>query len=116
MKLTVREDEILRLHSIGLTPDEIADRLCISRETVRKTICNIKIKLQLQKASELAAYYWCNYFGTSLEEQRKQILSACLCLVFIFNLSLNTDNLDKRRFRFRHREENIESTENYISA
>lgn len=111
MRLTTREEEILRLHSIGLTPDEIADKLYRSRETVRKTICNIKIKLQLQKASELTAYYWCEFFGTSLEEQRKNILSACACLLILFTLSI--DNFDKRRSRFRVRKEGIESIEIY---
>ena len=109
MKLTTREEEILQLHSIGLTPDEIADKLCRSRETIRKTICNIKIKLRLQKASELTAYYWCEFFGASFEEQRKSILSACGCLLVLFTLSVN--NLDKKRIRFRFRREtNIEIT------
>ncbi|MBB4036608.1 DNA-binding CsgD family transcriptional regulator [Dysgonomonas hofstadii] len=106
MKLTTREEEILQLHSIGLTPDEIANKLYRSRETIRKTICNIKIKLNLQKASELTAYYWCEFFGASFVEQRKSILSACTCLLVLFTLSV--DNFDKRRFRIRHREEYTE--------
>lgn len=103
MKLSTREEEILQLHSIGLTPDEIADKLYRSRETIRKTICNIKIKLNLQKASELTAYYWCKFFGVSFEEQKKSILSACVCLLVLFTLSI--DSFDKRRFRIRSRKE-----------
>jgi DNA-binding CsgD family transcriptional regulator len=108
MKLTAREEEILQLHSIGLTPDEIADKLYRSRETIRKTICNIKIKLNLQKASELTAYYWCEFFGASFVEQRNSILSACACLLLLFTFSV--DNFDKRRFRIRSRKECTEST------
>lgn len=105
MKLTVREEEILQLHSIGLPPDEIADKLYRSRETIRKTICNIKIKLNLQKASELTAYYWCEFFGDSFEEQKKSILSACVCLLLLFMFS--AENFDKRCFRLTARRETI---------
>jgi DNA-binding CsgD family transcriptional regulator len=51
--LSKRENQVLGLVAVGLTPDEIGDRLYISRETVRKTICNVKCKLSLGKATEL---------------------------------------------------------------
>lgn len=101
MKLTTREEEILRLHSIGLTPDEIADKLYRSRETIRKTICNIKIKLNLQKASELTAYYWCEAFGTTLEEQKRNILKSLFCLLFMVSIT-NMDYSCRRQRNRRH--------------
>lgn len=97
MKLTAREEEILQLHSIGLTPDEIADKLYRSRETIRKTICNIKIKLNLQKSSELTAYYWCEFFGSNFEEQRKQIISALFLLIMAF--SVPVEKIETRKYR-----------------
>lgn len=84
--LSNRETEILELVAIGLSAEEIADKLCRSPETIRKTISNIKIKKNLQKATELAAEYWCSVFGTSLEEQKKQILAAMMLAVVIFSL------------------------------
>lgn len=111
MILTTREGEILQLHSIGLTPDEIAERLFISKETVRKTISNIKIKLKLQKASELTAYYWCNVFGTTLEEQRNSILKTLMC--FYLLIALPMDQEDKRRVRIRSRRYDTEMIKDY---
>jgi DNA-binding CsgD family transcriptional regulator len=81
--LTKREDQVLGLVAVGLTPDEIGDRLYISRETVRKTVCNVKSKLGLGKAAELAAFFWCRLFGTTFDEQKRRILAICLLLLFV---------------------------------
>lgn len=97
MQFTQREKQVLKLIAHGYTPDEIGDFLGITRDTVRKITCNIKVKVKLQKATELAAYYWCSLFGTTLEEQRKSILSTIGCFFFLFTVSL--DGHDKRRFR-----------------
>lgn len=103
--LTNRENEILTLLSLGFALDEIGDQLCISPETVRKHISNIKIKRRLQKISELVADYWCEAFGTSLEDQRKQILSAFMVLIFFFGVPLQDD---KRTIRETRRNQRIE--------
>jgi len=95
--LTNRESEILELTAIGLSAEEIADKLNRSPETVRKIISNIKIKLNLQKATELAAAYWCHILGTSLEEKRKQILAAIM--FFIVSISLPFEHYEATRIR-----------------
>lgn len=104
MNFTVREEQVLKFIAHGYTPDEIGDFLGITRETVRKITCNIKIKAKLQKSTELAALYWCKYFGSSLESQRKQLISTILFLVILFTTPFA---IDKNRYRIRSRS-NIE--------
>jgi DNA-binding CsgD family transcriptional regulator len=93
--ITRRERQVLSLTAIGFSADETGDALFISRETVRKTICNMKIKLRLSKVSELTAYYWCEAFGASFEEKKKQVLSAVLAAGILLAIS----HLDSFRYR-----------------
>ncbi|MGH2533799.1 MAG: LuxR C-terminal-related transcriptional regulator [Thermomicrobiales bacterium] len=53
--LSAREQEILRLIAAGLTNQEIADRLVISSETVKKHTGNIYAKLGVGNRTEAAA-------------------------------------------------------------
>jgi DNA-binding NarL/FixJ family response regulator len=55
--LTSREIEILEHLSLGLRNQEIADRLYISRFTVKKHIENIYLKLQLKSRVDLVNWY-----------------------------------------------------------
>lgn len=114
--LTAKQQQILQLTSVGLSAKEIAEETGATTNTINTHIKHIKERLELQKVSELVAYYWCEVFGTSLEEQRKSILSGLACLLIIFSFSFNIDTTDKRRIRFRCRRENIQSVETYISA
>ena len=100
MQFTQREAQILEFIAHGYTPDEIGDFLGIARETVRKIICKIKIKVKLQKSTELAAFYWCRYFGSSLEDQRKQLLASVCALIMIISIPMD---LDRNRHRIRYR-------------
>jgi RNA polymerase sigma factor (sigma-70 family) len=52
-KLTVREKEIFALLADGLTPKEIADRLCISPKTVETHKYNIMEKLEVSTVAQL---------------------------------------------------------------
>jgi DNA-binding NarL/FixJ family response regulator len=56
-QLTKREIEILENLSHGLKNQEIADKLFISRATVKKHIENIYLKLQLKSRVELVNWY-----------------------------------------------------------
>lgn len=56
-QLTKREIEILENLSLGLKNQEIADKLFISRATVKKHIENIYLKLQLNSRVELVNWY-----------------------------------------------------------
>ncbi len=116
--LTAKQQQIRILVALGLAAKEIASRTGNTIHTINTHIKNIKVARNLQKASEIAADYWCEKIGTSLEEQRKQILASCICIVFVLNFWVNIDTTpDKRRFRLRCRRENIESVETYdISA
>lgn len=55
-QLTNREQEILRLFAEGLTPQQIAGRLSISKRTVDVHKSNIFKKLQFKNLSELIRY------------------------------------------------------------
>lgn len=54
--LTPREEEIMRLVAQGLTNDEIAEQLVISRHTVARHRENLMRKLGLHNRSELVKY------------------------------------------------------------
>jgi two-component system response regulator NreC len=54
--LTPREEEVLELLADGLSNDEIADRLVISRHTVARHRENLMGKLNLHSRSELVKY------------------------------------------------------------
>lgn len=81
--LSRRETEILSLNAVGLSAKEIAQRLFISPETVRKTFSNAKEKTGLNKASELASYFTCFMNGINYDEFKKQIIAASMLLIFI---------------------------------
>lgn len=56
VKLTPREREILTALTSGTSTDSIADRLCISRRTVRNHVNNILGKLEVHSRLEAVAY------------------------------------------------------------
>jgi DNA-binding CsgD family transcriptional regulator len=57
-KLTLREQEVLTLRLIGAKYSEIADRLCISIDTVRKHVKSIHAKTNTRTLADLLAYYF----------------------------------------------------------
>ena len=97
--LTVQENRVLRLTATGLSAKEIADNLSISPVTAQNHIKNIKDKLGLQKATELVAFYWCRYFGSSLNEQRRMIGSAILIFLLTFQVFTTGDDVIRTRAR-----------------
>lgn len=100
-ELTHTQLEVLKLKAIGLSDSETADRMDISEETAKTHVKNIKQRTGLQKATELVAYYWCQIFGTTLEEQRKSILISSFAAILL--LLMPIDQEDKRRYRARTR-------------
>lgn len=56
--LTEREKQVLVLVAQGLSNIEIAERLVISKQTVRNHITHILAKLDLQTRAELIALAW----------------------------------------------------------
>lgn len=56
IELTRREREILRLLTTGISTDAMADRLCISKRTVRNHVDHILGKLDVHSRLEAVAY------------------------------------------------------------
>ena len=54
--LTPREREVMQLVAEGLTSPQIADKLCISHNTVRRHRARLKAKLNLGNAAEITRY------------------------------------------------------------
>ena len=109
--LTNTQIEVLKHKAIGLSDSETADRMNISEDTAKTHIKNMKQRIGLQKATELVAYYWCNVFGTTLEEQRNSILKTLVCICFLYTLPI--DHEDKRRVRIRLRRYDSETIIDY---
>jgi ATP/maltotriose-dependent transcriptional regulator MalT len=54
--LSPREEEVLRLVSRGLSNQQIADELCLSKHTVRRHVSNILAKLDVPSRTAAVAY------------------------------------------------------------
>jgi len=84
--LTPREAEVVELVAFGLSQKEVADRLGISPNTVDVIIKNIKLKLHLQKAAELSAWYFIQTYHITVNLspiKRAMISLSFLTLVVI---------------------------------
>lgn len=57
-ELTEREDDVLKLLALGLSNQEIADKLVISERTVRTHVSNILMKLHLANRTQAALHAW----------------------------------------------------------
>lgn len=96
--LTRQENNVFRLNAFGFSAKEIADKLCISTVTAQNHLKHIKEKLNLQKSTELVAFYWCKFFGTSLEEQKRAIAGVFfISLIFFQTYVMNDDMIRFRR-------------------
>jgi len=67
-ELTVREKEILQELAAGLSNKAFAQKLYISENTVKKHICNILEKLQLQDRTQAALFAVQHGFGQDFSE------------------------------------------------
>jgi len=65
--LTRREKQVMELVAWGASTKEISIILRISFSTVQNHVHNIKDKLNLQKSTEISAYYFCTTFNISFE-------------------------------------------------
>jgi DNA-binding NarL/FixJ family response regulator len=59
-ELTERENEVLTHVAAGLSNNEIAEKLFLSRGTVRNCVSVILEKLDLRDRTQLAVFYWKN--------------------------------------------------------
>lgn len=99
VELTNRENEVLEYHSWGASAKEIAESLFISTVTVQNHIHNIKDKLHLQKATELASWFFCHRFNISMDLSplKRSIASIAMILLISFEMY----NFDGSSFRAR---------------
>ena len=97
--LTPREAEIVELVEFGLAQKEIADKLGISVNTVDVTVKNIKTKLDLQKSTELAAWYFINTYHITLNLSPVKRAMISLSFLTIIVVSLFEGFNPERSFR-----------------
>lgn len=100
MNLSSRELEVMELTAWGASAKEAADRLCVSTYTVQNHLKNIKEKLHLQKATEIAAAFFCMKFHISMDlsPMKRQFVASMLLLLLVFQMCFdgNTDMRGRR--------------------
>lgn len=67
-ELTEREDDVLKLLALGLSNQDIADKLFISERTVRTHVSNILMKLHLANRTQAAVYAFRNRLATGEDD------------------------------------------------
>lgn len=85
MELTRREMQITEYVAWGAAQKEIASMLFIDNDTVANHLKNIYRKLNITKATELAAWYFCSHYNIPLTMSpiKKKICSAILLLILL---------------------------------
>jgi len=97
--LTPREAEIVELVAFGLSQKEIGDKLGISPNTVDVTVKNIKTKLDLQKSTELSAWYFINTYHITLNLSPIKRAMISLSFLALMVVSLFEGFNPERSFR-----------------
>lgn len=76
----------MELTAWGASAKEAADRLCVSTYTVQNHLKNIKEKLHLQKATEIAAAFFCMKFKINMDlspMKRQMVATGFLILLVV---------------------------------
>jgi len=82
--LTKREAEIAELLAWGAAKKEVAGILYISTRTVENTARNIYEKIDIQKATELCVWWFCNRCGISWDlSPIKRVISIIILMLFM---------------------------------
>lgn len=102
--LAPREKQIAELVAWGASAKEVPSLLAkrdggpeISVNTVTNTLRNIFAKLNIQKASELSAWWFCNYEGvdSSHSPLKREIMSKIYAVAFLLILLPQISNMDQ---------------------
>lgn len=80
--LSKAEARVARGYVDGLIGKEIADRLCISYNTVIRHTQNIYEKIGRRSVNALVAWWFCENFDIDLKEAARRIGAACLLMLF----------------------------------
>lgn len=83
--LTNQEERITKLIAVGFSDKEAADALHVSTRTIVNHKANIFEKLQINKATELTAWYWTRKFNEkmSLSELKKNAIVGLFVLIIL---------------------------------
>lgn len=84
-KLSKREEEIAGYIAWGSSAEDIAEMLFISKDTVKNTIKNLKVKIDCRKSTEISAWYFCTHFHIPLDFSplRRKIIACILLIILI---------------------------------
>lgn len=107
--LTNAEKRVLGRSAIGEASKEIADKLCLTVNTVNTHLNNIKEKIKdatgkSYKLTELRFLFLCETLGEHSDDIKKIIISSTLSIVILLTTMISIETSDKRRFRIRRRE------------
>lgn len=107
--LTNAEKRVLGRSAIGEASKEIADKLCLTVNTVNTHLNNIKEKVKdatgrTYKLAELRFLFLCETLGERSEEIKKIIISTTLSFAILFTTAISIETADRRRIRIRRRD------------
>ena len=109
--LSKRENQIAELLSWGADKKQIADRLFVSVKTVDNHCQHIFEKLDINKCTELSAWWFCTHFGISFDLSPMIRRTIAMCLLCLFTYGELTEHIDIfRRGRGRSRTEELRET------
>ena len=100
VKFSKREIDVMRCVAYGASAKEVPDLVHpgphgkVSESCVAHAIERIKTKIGVQKSTEIAAYYFCNYRGADASDcptSIKSILMAGVMLVIIMPTLVSSD-------------------------
>ncbi len=101
-ELSAREEQVLETVAWGASYEEAGDLLGITSRTIDNHLRKIKEKLQLQKVSELSAYYFCTKYNISFDLsplKEKIIVAGFLLLSITSEFNANQDQFVVARRR-----------------
>lgn len=101
-KLSEREIEVTELSAWGLSKKEVAEQLFISERTVESHLRNIYDKLNVNKITELSAWWFCTKYGISFDlSPLKRKSLAIFLLLALLPREFTSSEDTKRAFRTR---------------
>ncbi len=93
--LTPRQSEIVELLALGLSQKEIADHLKISTHTVDALIRHAKDHTEVQKNTELVAWYYIRHYHLTLNLSpvKKALIAASLLALSVYSIIIDNNNM-----------------------
>lgn len=108
--LSKREDQIAEMVSWGADKKQIADKLFVSVKTVDNHCQHIFEKLEIRKATELSAWWFCTHFNISFDLSPMVRRTMAICLLSVFTFGEFVEHIDFFRRSRSRTEENREAS------